>query len=339
MTIQPYRAVAIQSNCWSAATKEDVRRNIKRKLELIDYACDSNRPCKLIVFPEFFLQGSRVGAKRRTLAETLAIALTLPGEESEQFAQKAKEYKTFIVGCAIEVDPKYPAVYFNTAFIINPQGEIALKYRKVFTFTLELTASPHDLLGQYEEDPFPVLDSEIGKIGCLIAYDAIFPETARALALKGAEIIARPTSWVGYGGRPSSTAKWWRITNEIRALENSCYIVGTNKGDILNSFAPEQSMVGNSMIVDYTGQIISQIEGKGENICGATIDLEALRHYRRQVGLSPLTEIRTEMIKPLYERTIYPAATYLERIPQKDTDLHETARKNLERLQKEGLIE
>jgi predicted amidohydrolase len=184
-----------------------------------------------------------------------------------------------------------------------------------------------------------VLDSEIGKIGCLIAYDAIFPESARALALKGAEIIARPTSWVGFGGRPSTTAKWWRITNEIRALENSCYIVGANKGTIFNSFAPEQSMVGNSMIVDYSGNIISEVEGKGENICAATFDIEALRRYRQQVGLAPLTEIRTELIKPLYERTIYPASTYLERIPQKDTDLQETAHKNLERLRNEGFIQ
>jgi predicted amidohydrolase len=333
--IQPYRAVCLQTNCYSASSQADIDRNLQRDLELIDWACDSLRPVKLIALPEFFLQGARVGAKRRTLEETLQIALHLPGPETEQLAAKARQHQTFIVGCAIEVDEKYPGVYFNTAFVISPAGEIALKYRKVFTFTLELTASPHDLLGQYEEDPFPVLDSEIGRIGCMVAYDAAFPEAARALALKGAEIIVRPSTWVGYGGRFSATPKWWQSLNEVRAFENSCYLVAPNKGYIFNSYTPEQSMVGHSMIVDFQGNVMARCETPGENACAATLDLEALRRFRQQVGASPLGEIRTEMIAPLYERSLYPAGSYLEKIPQRDSDLHELARQNIERLKRE----
>lgn len=336
--IKPYRAVCLQANCYSAASRDDIWKNLARDLELIDFACDSLKPVRLIAFPEFFLQGSRVGAKRRTLEETLAIALELPGEESEKLGEKARQHGTFISGGVIERDAAYPGVYFNTAFLIDPEGEVALKYRKVFTFTLELTASPHDLGSSYTADPFPVLDSEIGWIGCMIAYDAAFPEAARALALSGAEIILRPSTWVGYGARFASTAKWWHMLNEVRAFENSCYLIAPNKGFIFNSFAPEQSMVGRSMIVDYQGNVMVQVETPGENACAALLDIEALRRFRAQVGASPLGELRTEIIRPYYDKSLYPPATYLERIPQRDTDLAETARQNLARLQAENLF-
>ena len=338
MAINPYRAVCLQTNCYSASGPAEIERNLSRALELIDWACDSLRPVGLIALPEFFLQGSRVGAKRRTLAETLQIGLTLPGPQSDRLASKARERGVYIVGCAIEVDPHYPGVYFNTAFIIDPTGEIALKYRKVFTFTLELTASPHDLLGQYEPEVFPVLDSPLGRIGCMVAYDAAFPEVARALALNGAEIIVRPSTWVGYGGRFAATPKWWQTLNEVRAFENSCYLVAPNKGFVFNSFAPEQSMVGHSMIVDYQGNLMARCETAGENACAALLDIEALRRFRRQVGASPLGEIRAELIAPIYARSLYPAATYLQHIPERDSDLHDIARQNLDRLEREGLL-
>ena len=336
--LKPYRAVCLQSNCYSAVNQDDIWKNLARDLELIDFACDSLKPVRLIAFPEFFLQGSRIGAKRRSLEETLAIALSVPGEETDKLGAKARQYGTFICGGVIERDPNYPEVYFNTAFVIDPDGKIALKYRKVFTFTLELTASPHDLGDRYTAEPFPVLDSEIGRIGCMIAYDAAFPEAARALALNGAEIILRPSTWVGYGGRFAATPKWWQILNEVRAFENSCYLVAPNKGFLFNSFAPQQSMVGRSMIVDYQGNIMAQVETPGENACAATLDIEALRRFRAQIGASPLGELRTEVIQPYYSKTVYPPATYLNNIPQRDTDLAETARQNLVRLQNEGIF-
>ena len=80
----------------------------------------------------------------------------------------------------IEADPRWPGVVFNTTCLIGPEG-ILYKYRKVNPWIpYEVHASPHDLEG-YDEPLFPVADTPIGRIGCAICYDWLFPEAIRQL--------------------------------------------------------------------------------------------------------------------------------------------------------------
>ena len=95
----------------------------------------------------------------------------------------------------IETDPKWPGHVFNTTCLIGPSG-ILYKYRKVNTWIpYEVHTSPHDLPG-YDEPLFPVADTPIGRIGCAICYDWLFPEAIRQLAVNGAEVLVRVSAYM-----------------------------------------------------------------------------------------------------------------------------------------------
>ncbi len=89
---------------------------------------------------------------------------------------------------------------FNTTCLIGPEG-ILYKYRKVNPWIpYEVHASPHDLEG-YDEPLFPVADTPIGRIGCAICYDWLFPEAIRQLAANGAEVLVRVSAYMDPVGR------------------------------------------------------------------------------------------------------------------------------------------
>jgi len=128
------------------------------------------------------------------------VAIEIPGEETDKLAAKARKYNSYIFGASYELDADWPDRYFNCGFIIDPAGEIALKYRKIQCGVIETGCSPHEVLDEYFErygydSLFPVLDTPIGKLGLLICADGLFgPKVARALAMKGAEILCFPIS-------------------------------------------------------------------------------------------------------------------------------------------------
>ena len=118
----------------------------------------------------------------------------------------------------IEADPRWPGVVFNTTCLVGPEG-ILYKYRKVNPWIpYEVHASPHDLPG-YDEPLFPVADTPIGRIGCAICYDWLFPEAIRQLAANGAEVLMRVSAYMDPWGA-TEPMNWWTIVNRCRALEN-----------------------------------------------------------------------------------------------------------------------
>ena len=92
----------------------------------------------------------------------------------------------------------------------------------------EVHASPHDVPG-YDEPLFPVADTEIGRIGCAICYDWLFPEALRQLAMNGAEVLVRVSAYMDPWGA-TEPMDWWTIVNRCRALENVAYVVAANQG-------------------------------------------------------------------------------------------------------------
>lgn len=120
-----YTATVVQPRMRSIAHRREIQSLLQRCLQLIDYAtaegAASSRefaPVKLIAFPEFFLQGYD---SRWNLQKILRdIAITLPGEETESLAQKARQYGVYIAGTILELDPYWPDRFFNTAIVIDP---------------------------------------------------------------------------------------------------------------------------------------------------------------------------------------------------------------------------
>src|SRR5215467_8840527 len=169
-----YSVAACQTDSPNPIDRRAMRGNTDRILSMIDSAVAGAAPflpVRLVVFPEF-AHAAPVFVTAAELIDKLAVSI--PNEHAERLQQKAKEY-----------DLKWPGHVFNTTCLIGPEC-VLYKYRKVNTWIpYEVHTSPHDL-PDYDEPLFPVADTPIGKLGCAICYDWLFPEAMRQLAANGA---------------------------------------------------------------------------------------------------------------------------------------------------------
>ena len=171
--------------------------------------------------------------------ERNGVLLRADGPEIARLARVAGEHDLLIhCGTILEADDAYPGLVFNTAVVVGADG-VVLRYRKVNSWIpIETFASPH-LVEGYDEELFPVADTPLGRIACLTCYDALFPETYREVASKGAEIVllanALPSPW----GTESPTP-WMTIVPQVRSLENAVITVNVNQGGDLAPFAVQR---------------------------------------------------------------------------------------------------
>jgi predicted amidohydrolase len=300
-----YAAAACQTDFVNPATRDDMAANTDRIVSMIDSAVAGSAPflpVRLVVFPEF-AHAAPVYATAGELREKLAVPI--PNVHTDRLVQKAQQYDIYIQsGSMLEVDPRWPGAVFNTTCLIGPQG-ILTRYRKVNTWIpYEVHTSPHDLQG-YDEPLFPVADTPIGRIGCAICYDWLFPEAMRQLAANGAEVLVRVSAYMDPWGA-TEPMDWWTVINRCRAIENLAYVVAANQGASLQNYPP-YSWPGGSQIVDFDGCLLADASpGPGERIVVAPIDISALRHERKtRRGHHMLAHLRTEAY-PVYHTSIYP---------------------------------
>ena len=312
MSLIRYAAAACQTDLVNPATRDDMAANTDRIVSMIDSAVAGSAPflpVRLVVFPEF-AHAAPVYATVGELREKLAVPI--PNVHTDRLVQKARQYDIYIQsGSMLEVDPRWPGAVFNTTCLIGPQG-ILTKYRKVNTWIpYEVHTSPHDLEG-YDEPMFPVADTPIGRIGCAICYDWLFPEAMRQLAANGAEVLVRVSAYMDPWGA-TEPMDWWTVINRCRAIENLAYVVAANQGASLQHYPP-YSWPGGSQIVDFDGRLLANASpGPGERIVVAPIDLSALRHERAtRSGHHMLAHLRTEAY-PVYGQAGYPAPATSER--------------------------
>lgn len=285
--------------------KETVKKNIKKVGKMIGDGFSLYKelvPPKLVAFPE-----GGLGQYSQTFERKTAHRLVIPGEETDMLGEFAKKYKLYIVGHADERDPKYEEVKsFSCAFVINPKGKVILKYRKVNPWIPleDSTTSPHDILDKYKEPLFPVVETEIGNIGCYICYDMFFPEVARQLTINGAEILVKPTAFCAPWWSPP--LEYFQLFNRVRCIENLTYGVNPN---IIQHGVEGGWHVGSggaSMIVDYEGRpLVTGPIGGSEVVIGAPISIDALRQYRKSKLHNSPKHLRTEAYDYL-KKTIYP---------------------------------
>lgn len=253
---------------------------------------DAISPVKLVLLPENILR-HEFNAKESTQAERVASAVEIPGPETDEVAEMARKHNTYVSMSMHERDPQYSGYFMNTAFIMNPKGRIILKFRKVNPWTpLEVSTSPHDLLDVYNEPIFPVVETELGNLACMVCYDQFFPEVARQLTFNGAEIILKPTIFPPYPQHMDyEPYDWYTTVNKMRSIENMIYGINCNSGKY-----------GNSMIVDYLGRILARGAKGRQMTLGATIDIQEMRDYRNKTQLhNMLQQVRTECYTYLNE--------------------------------------
>jgi predicted amidohydrolase len=208
------------------------------------------------------------------------------------------------MGSMLEMDARWPGHVFNTSCLVGPEG-LLYKYRKVNPWIpYEVHSSPHDVPG-YDEPLFPVADTPIGRLGCAICYDWLFPEVLRQLTANGAEVLIRVSAYMDPWGA-TEPMNWWSLVNRTRALENMAYVVAANQGASLRHYPP-YSWPGGSQIVDFDGRPLADASpGPGERIVTAPIDISAVRHERQtRVGHHMLAHLRTEAY-PVYRTHTYP---------------------------------
>src|SRR5213596_1399186 len=305
MTHIRYSVAACQTDQPNPIERKAMRANTDRMLSMIDSAVTGAAPflpVRLVVFPEF----AHAAPVFETVAELIEkLAVQIPNEHTERLERKAREHNVYIQsGSMLEVDPKWPGRVFNATCLIGPEG-VLYKYRKVNTWIpYEVHTSPHDL-DDYDEPLFPVADTPIGRIGCAICYDWLFPEAIRQLAANGAEVLVRVSAYMDPWGS-TEPMDWWTVINRARAIENMAYVVAANQGARLK-FYPPYSWPGGSQIVDYDGRLLAEASaGPGERIVVAPIDVSALRHERAvRRGHHMLAHLRTEAY-PVYGRHQYP---------------------------------
>ena len=300
-----YSAAACQTDLANPTERSQMRKNTDRMLSMVDSAVEGSAPflpVRLVVFPEF-AHAAPVFPTVEELRRKLTVPI--PNEHTERLTEKAREHGIYIQsGSMLEEDPRYPEVVFNATCLIGPSG-ILSKYRKVNPWIpYEVHASPHDL-PDYDEPLFPVTDTPIGRIGCAICYDWLFPEALRQLAANGAEVLVRVSAYMDPWGATEPMA-WWTLVNRSRALENLAYVVAANQGASLRHYPP-YSWPGGSQVVDFDGRLLAEASpGPGERIVIAPIDISALRHERQtRSGHHMLAHLRTEAYD-VYRRPGYP---------------------------------
>jgi hypothetical protein len=150
--IKPWRATCIQMPSRVARTAADrgeawaiITGNIERGLMLIDRSVAAEQPApRLVLLPEFAFQGPPRGD---SVDEWIGKACyPVPGEITAPFQAKAAELGIYIGGNQFEADPEWPHRHFNTSWLIDPAGEVILRYRRIHTAQW---VSPHDLLDAY----------------------------------------------------------------------------------------------------------------------------------------------------------------------------------------------
>ena len=300
-----YYAAACQTDLPCPRSRDELPARVSTLLEMVDHAVVGYGPffdIKLVVFPEF-AHAAPIYPTAEELLDKLAVPL--PNEQIDRYARKAKQHGVYIqTGTFLEADARWPGVVFNTTCLIGPDGLLS-RYRKVNPWLpWEVHASPHDLPG-YDEPLFPVVETEIGRLGAAICYDWLFPEAIRALGLGGADVLIRVSAYMDPWGA-TSPMDWWTLFNRARAVENVGFVVAANQGASLKNYPPF-SWPGGSMIVDYDGRILAQADpGPGEKIVVGPIDLAALHAERaRRKGHDLLGHIRSEAYTDLYARPIF----------------------------------
>jgi predicted amidohydrolase len=327
-----FTAVAVQSNVTmvdSEASPAEIKKirdaNLDRALVLIDWVLahryapvsgdDPSPP--LVGLPESFLHSfpRRDGA---LIANMRKVAIEIPGEETEKLAARAKRYNCYIFGASYEIDRDWPGRYFNCGFIIDPKGEVALKYRKIDCGRIETGTSPHEVLDEYVQrygwdSLFPVLDTPIGRLGMMICADGLFcPEIPRVLAMRGCEVLCYPISTT----QPDH--HYYHLTAQARAIDNACYLVSPNLGLTFSDQRAENSG-GESLIVDFEGRILTLAATPGEATIQTIVHLDALRRYRLRTRFG-VVSLRSELYAPFFQKSFVPPNFFLKEPEQSLAD-------------------
>ena len=211
----------------------------------------------LIVFPECTLSGYVFTSRE----EAIPFMETVPGPATGKLADLCSDLGIYVVIGLLEIDA---GRCFNTAVLVTPQG-LGGKYRKNHLPFLGV-----DRYIDQGDKPFQIYPTPIGNIGLHICYDCNFPESARVMALLGADILVLPTNW------PEGRGRIAKYVVNTRACENKVHFVAVNRVGRERG----TGFIGSSKIVDTWGDTLAEADSTHEEIIYAEVSIAEARQKR-----------------------------------------------------------
>jgi len=261
------------------------------------------------------------------------MALPIPNFATDILAETCVKMKLYMTGHFLERQREFPGLYFNTTVIVDPAGKIILNYRK-HNGPNNLNTSytgPGDVYKRFvevfgEDAIFPVVDTPIGRLGVFVCGDIQYPEVARALALKGAEVLLHPTAEIY---RRSHAG--WEAMRVARAAENKAYLLSCTTAAFLGTDRPEFGYRGRSQIISPDGDMMAIVDGPGEAVISASIDVDRLRWRKTRVAGSghsynPTVLCRADLYAREYQKAMsWPTGVFEEKPLRSTKDCQDVA--------------
>jgi predicted amidohydrolase len=249
-----------------AARPDDKQANLERIALWTERA--SAAGAELVCFPEMCTVGSASGPPAER-------AEAIPGPTTSRLSQFAKQHGLWLIVGMSEANPDGKP--YNSAVVLDPAGEVAAVYRKMYLFAGEREAfTPGD-------QPC-LLDLPFARAGLTICYDFMFPGYIAGLVDRGAELILHATNWL-------TTGSWvehgydqgeYRAVGIARAVENTCWFLSANRYGPCDPSAAYSS-IGQSSIIAPWGRVVAEVED-GEGLAVAEVDFDAMTTWREQVA-------------------------------------------------------
>ena len=279
----------VNVSCTQMRCDWDIQDNIQRAEKLILQAADQG--AQIILLQELFETPYfpiDQQAKHFDLASVLDDQTTI--KKMRKIAQKMK------VVLPISFFERSGQVYYNSVVIIDADGEIVGHYRKSHIpqfpgYEEKFYFSPGDT-------GFKAIQTRYGCLGVGICWDQWFPEAARIMALKGAEILLYPTAIGSEIFSPDLDSKdHWQSVMCGHAAANIVPVISSNRVGKEVSGTNEIEFYGSSFICDHKGKIIKSADKTSESVLTHTFDLNEIRDYRRSWGV--FRDRRTSLYRSL----------------------------------------
>lgn len=283
----------VQQSCTT-----DIKANIAKLTENIRKCAASG--AELVVLQELHNSVYFCQTEDASLCD---LAETIPGPSTEYFGDLAKRLGIVLVLSLFE--RRAPGLYHNTAVVIEKDGSIAGKYRKMHIpddpcFYEKFYFTPGDL-------GFRPIQTSVGSLGVLVCWDQWYPEAARLMALNGAQLLIYPTAIGGVGTdskeEQQTQRQAWQLVQRGHSVANGVPVVTVNR------VGHEDDPSGNTIGLDFwgysfatgpQGEILAQFGTDEEGVKVVDIDLDRTEYVRR--GWPFLRDRRIDAYDPILSR-------------------------------------
>jgi predicted amidohydrolase len=221
-------------------TPASIKANVARAVEWTERCVDATG-AELVVLPETASTGFTPGMGPEELWD---LVDAVPGAATEPLQDLARRVGVHLVWGTYERGRERGVVY-NSAVLIGPAGDVLGVYRKTHPFCTEMRSRGGWVT---PGDEATVVQTPLGRIGMIICFDGDYPELARIEAVRGAELICRPSALL-------RSADLWELTTRARAYDNHVYVIGANA---TGTDPAGVHYFGNSLIVTPIAEVVAR---------------------------------------------------------------------------------